>query len=272
MSITASIVTFHTELIVIRKILGSLLNSPILRVYIIDNSSNDRLRELENISDKIRYVHSMNLGYGSGHNIAIKMSIEESMQYHIVINPDVYFEYNVIEELVTFMDKRLDCGLVMPKVLYPDGKVQCLCKLLPSPIDLFGRRFVPFAKYKEKKAMKFELQFTGYNEMMEVPSLSGCFMFMRVDVLKKVGFFDERFFMYLEDLDLCRRIGEVSKTIYYPGVSIFHEYEKGSYKKIKLLKHHICSAIKYFNKWGWILDKKRIIVNCKCLKSLGTMD
>ena len=94
-------------------------------------------------------------------------------------------------------------------------------------------------------------------------------MFMRVDVLKKVNGFDERFFMYAEDLDLCRRIGEVSKTMYYPVVSIYHEYEKGSYKNKKLLKYHICSVIKYFNKWGWIFDKKRTLKNKECLEKLN---
>ena len=58
-----------------------------------------------------------------------------------------------------------------------------------------------------------------------------------------MGGFDERFFMYAEDLDLCRRIGEVSKTMYYPGVSIYHAYGKGSYKNRKLLKYHICSVV-----------------------------
>lgn len=104
---------------------------------------------------------------------------------------------------------------------------------------------------------------------MEVPSLSGCFMFMRVDVLKKVNGFDERFFMYAEDLDLCRRIGEVSKTMFYPMVAVYHEYEKGSYKNRKLLKYHLCSVIKYFNKWGWVFDKKRIQRNKECLDALS---
>ena len=94
---------------------------------------------------------------------------------------------------------------------------------------------------------------------------------MRVDVLKRTGGFDERFFMYAEDLDLCRRIGEVAKTIYYPVVSIFHEYGKGSYKNRKLLKYHICSVIKYFNKWGWWFDSKRTKRNNHCLKFIKSM-
>ena len=107
---------------------------------------------------------------------------------------------------------------------------------------------------------------------MEVPSLSGWFMFMRVSVLKEVGGFDERYFMYAEDLDLCRRIGEVSKTIFYPGVSVVHEYEKGSYKSKKLLKYHTVSIIKYFNKWGWIFDSKRKKKNKYCISQIKDLD
>lgn len=264
--IIASIVAFHTATDDLHRLMNCVLQSEIDILYIIDNSSNDSLRELKDVSKRIVYIYSDNLGYGSGHNIAIKKSIEKGADYHIVLNPDIYWNGEVIRELTQFMDTHMDCGLVMPKVLYPNGDVQYLCKLLPTPMDLFGRRFIPLKSYQEKHDKLFELHFTGYDKTMEVPSLSGCFMFMRTNVLKQIGGFDERFFMYAEDLDLCRRVGEVSKTIYYPKVFIYHEYEKGSYKNRTLLKYHICSVIKYFNKWGWLFDKKRKRKNCECLK------
>jgi GT2 family glycosyltransferase len=169
------------------------------------------------------------------------------------------------------MENNKDVGLVMPKVLYPDGNIQYLCKLLPTPLDLFGRRFLnfcPFKKIVEKRNEVYELRFTGYDKIMEVPYLSGCFMFIRTEVLKKVGLFDERFFMYLEDTDLSRRTHRVAKTIYYPYVHIYHEYGKGSYKSLKLLYYHIKSAIKYFNKYGWFFDKERQEINKRILKKL----
>jgi hypothetical protein len=129
--------------------------------------------------------------------------------------------------------------------------------------------FGPFKKIVEKRNEMYELKFTGYDKIMEVPYLSGCFMFIRTEVLKKVGLFDERFFMYLEDTDLPRRIHRVSKTVYYPGVSIYHEYGKGSYKNPKLLKYHLDSVIKYFNKYGWLFDKERDEINKKTLEKLG---
>lgn len=266
--ITASIVAYHTPTDELTHLLDCIVSSNIDILYLIDNSSNDSLRELGNTSSKIVYIYSDNLGFGHGHNIAIRKAIEKKAQYHIVINPDIYWEGPVIESLAAYMNNNLACGLVMPKILYPDGGIQYLCKLLPTPMNLFGRRFLPFKKIVQKMDERFELRFADYGKEMEVPSLSGCFMFLRVDVLKKVGMFDERYFMYAEDLDFCRRIGEVSKTMYYPAVSVFHEYGKGSYKNKKLLKYHICSVIKYFNKWGWIFDKKRTQKNKECLEKL----
>lgn len=269
--ITASIVTYHHHINDIRKVTECVLSSSVSILYIIDNSSNDRLRELVKISDKIKYIHSVNLGYGAGHNIAIRESMDIGATYHIVVNPDIYFENGVPEKLVSYMDKHPEVGLVMPQILYPNGELQYLCKLLPTPSDLLFRRFLPWKKYVEMKNEKYELRFTNYSKEMEVPSLSGCFMFLRMNVLEKVGGFDERYFMYAEDLDLCRRIGQVSCTMYYPSVSICHEYAKGSYKNRKLLKYHINSIIKYFNKWGWIWDVDRKKINQKVLDHLKNL-
>jgi GT2 family glycosyltransferase len=269
-----SIVLYHNREEQIKKAIESVLNTDLnITLYLVDNSSTNSLRELERIDKRIVYIfNNSNLGFGKAHNIALKKSIEKNIPYHLVLNPDVYFEKGVLEELYDFMENNKDVGLVMPKVLYPNGNIQYLCKLLPTPLDLFGRRFLnfgPFKKIVEKRNEVYELRFTGYDKIMEVPYLSGCFMFIRVEVLKKVGLFDERFFMYLEDTDLSRRIHKVAKTVYYPYVHIYHGYGKGSYKSLKLLYYHIKSAIKYFNKYGWFLDKEREEINRKILEKLG---
>ncbi len=269
-----SIVLYHNREEQIKKAIESVLNTDLnITLYLVDNSSTDSLRELERIDKRIVYIfNNSNLGFGKAHNITLKKSIEKNIPYHLVLNPDVYFEKGVLEELYDFMENNKDVGLVMPKVLYPNGNIQYLCKLLPTPLDLFGRRFLnfgPFKKIVEKRNEVYELRFTGYDKIMEVPYLSGCFMFIRTEVLKKVGLFDERFFMYLEDTDLSRRIHRVAKTIYYPYVHVYHEYGKGSYKSLKLLYYHIKSAIKYFNKYGWFFDKERQEINKRILKKLG---
>ena len=255
--ITASIVTFHTSKSDLERLLDCVYASPIDSVFIIDNSSNDELREYFKDKPKIHYIYSVNLGYGSGHNVAIKEALDLGADYHVVLNPDIYWSDDVIPQLLSFMNNNKDCGLVMPKILYPSGDTQYLCKLLPTPMDLIVRRFIPIKGIQKNLDYNYELHWTGYDKVMPVPVLSGCFMFMRCSVLREVKGFDTRFFMYAEDLDLCRRIGEISKTIFYPFVSVTHEYEKGSYKNKKLLKYHIRSIIKYFNKWGWFFDSYR---------------
>jgi len=273
-NINVSIVLFKNDQDLVKKAIYSCVNSVLInRIYLIDNSPTDILSCLASLDSRIEYIfNNANLGFGKAHNIALKKAIEENIPYHLILNPDVYFEKGVLEELYKFMESNKNVGLVMPKVLYPDGTIQYLCKLLPTPFDLFGRRFLnfgPFKKIIEKRNEIYELRFTGYDKNMEVPYLSGCFMFIRTEVLKKVGLFDERFFMYLEDTDLSRRIHRVSKTVYYPDVFIYHEYGKGSYKNSKLLKYHLDSAIKYFNKYGWFFDKERDEINNKTLEKLG---
>lgn len=266
--ITASLVTYHTKPTDLIRLLDCVQKSKISYFYIIDNSEDDSLRQYTLGYDKIEYIKSENLGFGHGHNIGINKSLKTEAKYHVVINPDIYWNDDVIDELEKFMDNNPDCGQVMPKILYPNGDIQYLCKLLPTPMNLLGRRFMPFRNIQDKIDRKYELRDTGYDKIMEVPSLSGCFMFLRTDVIRKVGMFDERYFMYAEDMDLCRRIGEISKTMFYPYVAVYHEYGKGSYKNKKLLKYHIESVIKYFNKWGWFFDRQRRIANRKCLEQL----
>ena len=133
-------------------------------------------------------------------------------------------------------------------------------------MDLIGRRFLPLKGYTERHNYEYEMRWSGYDHVMEIPSLSGCFMFMRCDVLRKTGGFDERFFLYAEDMDLCRRIGEESATLFYPDVEVYHAYKRDSYKHLKFLGMHISSIIKYFNKWGWIFDSRRKEINQRSLQ------
>ncbi|WP_298505524.1 glycosyltransferase family 2 protein [uncultured Maribacter sp.] len=270
MFITISLVTYHNSFKDLKKIINSVkLISEKFLFYIVDNSNNRDIEVLCDIDSIIYIKNEKNIGFGAGHNIAINKAIDLKSDYHLIVNPDIYFDKNVIEELIVFFRTDESIGLLMPKVLFPNKNTQYLCKLLPTPFDLFFRRFLPFKKIKENLNIRYELRFTKYNKIMNVPYLSGCFMFCKTSALKNVGGFDERFFMYLEDIDLSRRIHEKYKTLFFPNVHIYHKFEKGSYKNKKLLKYHISSSIKYFNKWGWFFDFKRKKINAKTLSRLN---
>jgi len=266
--ITASIVLYKTSQKETETIVHSVIQSKsIEKLYVIDNSPTDALAWVKDLSPIIEYIKNKNTGYGSSHNIALRKAIERNSDYHIVLNPDIIFEPHVIPKIKEYMDSNSDIGLTMPKVVYPDGTLQYLCKLIPTPLDLIFKRFLP-QYISNKITYKFQLKFTTYNKEMEVPYLSGCFMFLRTSALKKIGIFDERFFMYPEDIDISRRMNEQYKTMYYPAVSVIHAHAAESYKSKKMLFIHIKNIIIYFNKWGWVFDKKRKETNKRILKNL----
>lgn len=261
--LTASIVVYKNSIELLQHAVQSFLDSaPDSTLYIIDNSpTNDYSSKF--INPRIKYIfNNKNIGFGAGHNIALKDAMANNSAYHIVLNPDVYFEESVIEKLYEFMEENKSVGLITPKVLYPDGRLQPLCKLLPSPFTLFMRRFLHFnPNWVNRLNHWYEMHFSGYDKVMDVPFLSGCFMFLRLEALQKVGLFDERIFLYTEDTDLTRRIHKHYRTIFYPEAIIYHYHEKGSYKNTVILLHHIRSAITYFNKWGWFRDTERDHIN-----------
>jgi GT2 family glycosyltransferase len=266
-----SVVLFKNKEKLISKMIESLLQSRLeVKLILIDNSPDNRLQKIELLNKDIEYIFlGRNLGYGAAHNIALKKSIDKDVQYHLVLNPDVYFKENVLNDLYVYMENNLDVGNIMPLTRYPDKKNQFLAKLLPSPIDLFARRFLGFTRWAKNRDFIYELRFANCSKIINAPNLSGCFMFLRVSVIIKVGLFDENFFMYMEDVDLNRRIHKKYKTIFYPKVEIIHEFAKGSYSNIKLSIHHVASAINYFNKWGWFFDNYRTASNLRCLEHLG---
>jgi GT2 family glycosyltransferase len=237
-------------------------------LILVDNSPDDKLRDIIK-DEKVSYIFTgRNLGFGRAHNLAIRQIIKRT-DFHLVINSDISFSSKVLSTLINYMKNHPDVGQIMPKVLSPNGEIQYLCKLLPTPLDLIFRRFLPGGLF-QKRREKFELRFSGYNRIMEVPYLSGCFMLLRTVALEQVGNFDERFFMYPEDIDLTRRINAKFRTIYFPEVHIFHHHAKESYKNNRMLFIHIINMIKYFNKWGWFYDEKRKRTNKITMENLSS--
>jgi GT2 family glycosyltransferase len=267
--LTASIVLYNTPKSEISALLACIQPYADI-IYLIDNSPNDRFRQLEKQFENIRYIYSRNVGYGAAHNIALREAIDAESDFHIILNPDIQFSPDVIQCMSEYMLENLDVAYMLPKVLYPNGECQYLCKLLPTPLDLIFRRFFPKNRFSRKFNARYCLKFSGYDKIINPPCLSGCFMFLRMALIKEYNlFFDERFFMYCEDFDFIRRLHRIAKTIYYPNVSIIHDHAKESYKSKKMLFEHIKSAIKYFNKWGWFFDKERKTMNRALLKELG---
>ena len=271
--ITASVVLYNTPKQMLYRLVKCIEKSSVhIQLYLIDNSSVPVSIQACN-EPWLHYIKAPhNGGYGAGHNIAIR-EVLSTAEFHFVLNPDIYFDAGELEKMIGFMKSNPAVGQLMPRVIFPDGSLQYLCKLIPAPSDLLFRRFMfgPLKELMQKQTEKFELRFTGYNQTMDIPYLSGCFMLFRISALREIGLFDERFFMYPEDIDISRRMHARFRTIYFPEATVVHDHARESYKNIHALMVHIINMMKYFNKWGWFHDPERSRVNREILRQLERM-
>lgn len=250
LSIGVSIVLYRTSVHTVLPLLEQLLAQGARRVYLIDNSPAgfDAFAGWNPPDDVSTISPRQNLGYGRGNNLAIRDSITRH-RYHLVCNPDITLGHGLLAELYTLLETRPHVGLCGPRVIAPDGSLQYLCKRAPTPFDLFIRRFVPPAWFPQRRR-HYEMRDHSYDHEMEPTFLSGCFMFFRSSVLRQLDGFDERYFLYLEDLDLSRRSQNVAQNLYYPGNHVVHVHDRGAHKSLKLLLHFGVSVARYYCKWG----------------------
>jgi GT2 family glycosyltransferase len=252
-TISASLVLYKNDPEIIHETVLSIINTPLkIKLLIVDNSPSPDLEKLfKGLDVDYYYNNGNNLGFGKAHNLAIsKAGISD---YHILLNPDVYFNKDVIPQLINYLENHGDVGLIQPLIRFPSGEIQYLCKHYPTLFALFSRRFIPkeFHFLIKRYLDWYEMRDMGYDKITEVLYLSGCFMIFRKKYLDEIGYFDEKIFMYLEDADITLRMAKKYKTVFYPDVEIFHHWAKGSYNSLKLTIINIQSAIYFFNKHGW---------------------
>lgn len=264
--ITSCIVLYNNDFEMLQKAIKSLLkNGAVDVLFLVDNSPTDELKLLDSDS-RIEYIHNpANPGFGASHNLAIKKAIGLGSKYHFIVNPDIYFEGNIILQMVDYMANDKTIGMMMPQILNEDGSIQDLPKLLPSPFSILYRKIKKPTKAYQKFINKYELREVQKDFIYNAPILSGCFTLLNLEVIEKIGMYDDTFFMYFEDWDLSRRIHKYYKTIYFPLVSVYHGYSSGANKNSRLFKIFIKSAISYFNKWGWFFDSERNKINKQAL-------
>ncbi len=263
-----SIVCYNTPDDELRMCLSSLVSDRIAAIYVIDNSKSSSTKKITEKFTKTIYIPNGNTGFGAAHNIALRNSIQSFATYHLVLNSDVRFSPDILDKALEYMDSSPETGALQPEILNNDGSRQYTVRLLPSPLDVFGRRFIP-AFHKSCRNRRYLLMEADRKQILEINYMQGSFMLLRTAALKETGLFDERFFMYPEDIDLTRRISKKWKCIYWPAVSIIHTHRKGSYHSWRLLRIHIVNMIRYFNKWGWFFDDERHRANRSVLKAVS---
>jgi GT2 family glycosyltransferase len=272
--ITASLVLYNPNEEKLNKVIESFLSSKVenIKLCFVDNSPQEIdfvKKSVAKDADRLEYIfNNANIGFGAAHNIAIEKYIEKS-EYHLILNPDIYFDEDLLPSLCERLDKDKDIGLCIPKVFFPDDSVQHVNRRLPSPMDVgmrFATRKLPvigpiLAKIFKKSMDRYELKDIDQTKSFICPSIQGSFMFFRSEALKKIGFFDDRYFMYFEDIDISRRCAREYKNVVFADLKMYHSWERGSHTNKLLQRYHINAAKEYFKKWGWIFDKERKQLN-----------
>jgi O-antigen biosynthesis protein len=230
------IVVHYKVLFSLRQALRSLYESEnigAVEVIVVDNASEDGSAEaIAAEFPQVKWIQlKANIGFGKACNVGARNAVGEFLLF---LNPDTIVSHSSIAGACAFMRERPEVGLLGPKILNPDGTLQPGCRRgFPTPeAALF--HFLGLSKLfpKNKRFGHYHLTWLDPDESSAVDAISGSFMFMRRPLFEKLGGFDERFFMYGEDLDLCRRVQQAGfKVWYYPAIQIIHLKGRSSAKR-----------------------------------------
>ena len=206
-------------------------------ILITINTKEDikELKEFKNLPIKF-IINDKIKGFGENHNFAFTNSISD---YFIIINPDVRINNMNLNNLIKYFSEE-SVHLISPKAVDKYNCLQDNARKFPTLVTPFLRRISFFRKNKY-------LDSKNYNE---VDWVSGMFMMVNSKHFKKLGMFDERFFMYYEDVDLCKRIKKAGgKVLRINTEKVIHEGQHSSHINLRYLKIHLKSMLDYHLKY-----------------------
>ena len=233
--ITFSVVS-HGQMNMIKGLINDLISIKNINFeLIITLNISEDFSDLPNTDFSIKIIKNLyQKGFGSNHNYAFQFS---SGYYFLIINPDIRFNYLCLEELIYAFDDD-SVGAVAPLVLTPTGSIDDSARRFPSIFSLFLRSFFG----------KRSIDYPTDSGPVVIDWAGGMFLLFRKDIYSLLNGFDEKkFYMYFEDVDICRRLKIAGyKLMLIPHVNVIHYAQRDSTKKIKFLFWHIKSALRYF--------------------------
>jgi len=250
MDFTICIVTYNNqEKIgpVVQGIAANISGRFSYKLFVVDNCSTDNtVQVVADLNAGAEIIcNPNNVGFGRAHNQVIANT---PAQYHFIINPDIFVHGNVFERMFDFLEQHPDVGLATAGVRYPDGSIQHHGKRNPKFIDLSIRLFAP--KHFNKRQTRYTMSDRDFSQVFDVEVASGCFLCGRTSLLREIGGFDPRFFLYFEDADLSRKAKKRTRVVHFPADDVMHEWNRHSRKRFKIKMVMIISAFKYLFKWS----------------------
>ena len=232
------------------------LPKPYVRLILIDNSEQSELASaLRSVAITTRWPDVIimsghgNIGYGAGHNLAIRATTAPT---HLVLNPDVELDPDALRHGLLTLSEHA-CVLVGAVGRDANGAPGYLSKRMPSIGVFYLRGFAPawLKRRFERRLAHYEYRDLPSNRVSDVELVSGAFMLCRTDALLAVGGFDERYFLHFEDLDLSLRLHALGQVVSDPRVTLIHHGGNAAKKGAGHLKLFLRSAFRFFNSHGW---------------------
>ncbi len=232
-------------------------------IIVIDNNSRDGSAEMvaDDFYNVVKLIaNKKNIGFPKAVNQGVHAARENGSKYMLLLNPDITVFPGSLEKLHSYAEQHQDIGILAPKLVNPNGSIQnsCFSQFTTLPIVLYRR--TPFGKSKRARQKVAEFLMTNWDHAtpLNVSWILGSCMYVRMKAINDVGMMDERFFMYMEDVDWCRRFWQKGwRVFYWPETKLVHYYQRASASDSSLLlsmfnrqtRIHISSASKYFLKY-----------------------
>jgi GT2 family glycosyltransferase len=228
-----------------------------IRVCVVDNSSTDCSGNMvASMFPQVNLIRRPdNPGFATSNNAVLQST---RARYYLVLNPDVVVMPGSIEEMVAYLDRNPDTGIAGCKLINSDGSLQDSCRRYPDIITIALRAIGAGKLFPNlPRLRRYLMKDWNHSEIADVDWIFGSCMVIRYEALCDTGLFDEKFFMYYEDVDLCYRMWQGWKVTYLPDISMIHHHRQLSHRigQIRLRLIHLKSAIYFFRKHGYFANR-----------------
>jgi GT2 family glycosyltransferase len=242
-SITVSIVSHGQGKLVTNLLQDLAVCSSVVEVVLTYNIPELDISCPDSMKARLRVIRNERpLGFSANHNQAFKFC---KTPYFAVINPDIRFSADLFSDLILALDKT-DGGVIAPTVVNPAGELEDSARYFPTLIRLMRKALGLGDGRINLKNL----------EVREIDWVAGMFLFFPQAIFREIGGFDEHFFLYYEDVDICARIWLSGRRVMlHPGVSVIHDPRRTSRRNLRYMRWHLSSMLRYFAKYAWRLPR-----------------